>query len=283
MPIDIACSLTKNISISLLVMMNSIACNSRDPHQLRFNVVVPAGERAYFVDRIQRGFPERRFDVRVAEFIPPPYMCGYLQNRFQPKTEQAKQGRFMQYSRLFYNQVFPDLHKTLYLDTDTLILGDVADLYREIATFSTDRLLAAVPHMIPAFMYFSNPCRIKSEIPLLGTTFNSGVMLTDFSLWTDAVYKRLAHYLELDAASNYKLFYLGDETVLNLLFQDFIPLAAKWNCCGYGNIRPLSMVLRKRLRDVAIIHWSGGHHKPWRSSNIPYGKLWQTFNRFEGS
>lgn len=281
MVVDVACSLTKNISISLLVMINSIVSNTRDPKRLRFNIVVPSGECDIFHNLIQKGFPNREFDLRIKDFVPPVFMSDYLQNRFRPKTEQAKQSRYMQYSRLFYKQIFPDIDKVICLDTDILVLGDLSNLYDAVEKFNSDQVFAAAPHLVPAFMYFSNPFLIRSEIPLLKTTFNSGVILTDLSLWQEEIYTRLRHYLQLDAEQDYRLYYLGDETILNLLFQNFIHLDPKWNRCGYGNSRLLTCWMLRPLHEIEIIHWSGGHHKPWRSPHIPYGELWRKYNRFD--
>lgn len=33
----------------------------------------------------------------------------------------------------------------------------------------------------------------------------------------------------------------------------------------------------KTLNQINVIHWSGGHHKPWKNPAIVYGEIWQKY------
>jgi lipopolysaccharide biosynthesis glycosyltransferase len=280
MYIDIAFSLNKTIYLSLLVLINSIISNTSNPKNIRFNIVVPPREKQFFQEKINLAFPKENIIFRIHEYTPPEYVCRYLDLKFKETNEAKRGSRFMQYSRLFLKEVFGDLRKTIYFDTDIVVLGDVVNLYKGVDRFQSDRVLAAVAHCFPAFFYFSNPLAIASELREIKRTFNSGVLLTDYSLWGENIYSTLERYLDLDRRHSYRLFNLGDETVLNLMFKNFIPLDSSWNRCGYGNTRLLTHLIRCDLRSTNAIHWSGGHHKPWRSPNIIYSKFWHRYNRF---
>jgi lipopolysaccharide biosynthesis glycosyltransferase len=280
MTIDLAFSLNKGIALSLLVAMNSVVKNTAQPEALRFNVAVPIGEGAYFQTLLADAFPGRVFDLRLQEYLPPEFMQGYLVKKFARSTGDRRLGRYMQYARLFLGEAFPGLGKTIYLDTDILVLGDVADLYGSVETFTPDRYFAAASQFFPSFLYFSNPFRMWGEIRQFQRSFNSGVILTDFSYWNRATYERLRYYLNLDARRNYHLFNLGDETVLNLMFKDYIPLEPNWNRCGYGNHHLLTRFFdagETFLKTAKVIHWSGGHHKPWKGTAAPFTDLWKTY------
>jgi len=280
MSIDIAFSLTPNISLSLLVAMNSIVKNTAKPGDLRFNLAVPLETEDLFAAEIDRAFPDRQFVVRIQGYRPPGFMTEYLDQRFGPRSPEQNNSRYMQYSRLFLGDIFPDLARTIYFDTDIIVLGDVRELFESDLTFGPDRYFAAVSQFFPAPLYFSQPWVVWSEIRQFQQSFNSGVFLTDFAYWSQTTYDRLRYYLDLDRRYNYKLFHLGDETVMNLMFKDYIPLDRAWNRCGYGNARLIGFLLKKPLSQVKVIHWSGGHHKPWKSKGIAYGQLWQQYNQF---
>jgi lipopolysaccharide biosynthesis glycosyltransferase len=281
MTIDIVVSLNRAIAISLLVVMNSIVQNTQTPDVVRFNVVIPEGERDFFTTQIETAFPERLFRYRLAEFTPPEFMKTYLDNRFREKTPERQRSRYMQYSRLFIKEIFPDVRRVIYFDTDIVVLGDVAQLFSDpvVQSFSETRYVAAVPQFFPCFMYFQKPWQVLGEIRQFKKSFNSGVLLTDVGFWSEATYERLRYYLDLDRRYDYRLYNLGDETVLNLMFKDYWPLARGWNWCGFGNIGLVTSALRfgVDLKQKQVIHWSGGHYKPWRNPKIAFADLWARY------
>lgn len=184
----------------------------------------------------------------------------------------------MQYGRLFLKDLFPDVQRVIYLDCDTLVLADVRSLFAQGEQLNPERYLAAVPHFFPAILYFSNPLKMRADLRKFKSTFNSGVLLTDLSHWNESTYDLLKHYLELDASNRYRLYHLGDETIFNLMFKEtYIPLDTAWNACGYGQGHFISSLLRQPIDKMKIIHWSGGHHKPWESERVIYSDLWRQY------
>ncbi|MEL6813967.1 MAG: glycosyltransferase, partial [Cyanobacteria bacterium J06598_3] len=159
-------------------------------------------------------------------------------------------------------------------------LGEEISNIAQGEQLTAERYLAAVPQLFPAIFYFANPFKMWADLRQFKNTFNSGVLLTDLSFWNEATYASLRHYLDVDAASDYRLYNLGDETVFNLMFKrTYIPLEKCWNCWGYGQINIIGRWLKlTRARSaVNIIHWSGGHQKPWDNDNVIYSELWRSF------
>ncbi len=284
MTIDVAFSLNQGIVVGLLTAMNSVVKNAPEPHQIRFNIAVPPQEVALFEEHINRCFPDPAFQWRLGTFTPPDFLQSYLNHKFKPKTVARTRSRYMQYARLFLKDIFPDLGKVIYLDSDVLVLGDVAHLFHTYP-LTPELYFAAVPHFFPGIFYFGKPLKGFKEALKFEKTFNSGVILTDFRYWDEATYQRLHDYLHWDTRENYRLFNLGDETVLNLMFKHYLPLRSSWNRCGYGNARLYAWLLKQPLAKTDIIHWSGGHHKPWKTKNIVYGNLWWSYvpPSFEGN
>lgn len=293
MYVDIAFSLNRALQTPLLVVINSILRNASDRQNysasegnstlpLRFNIAVPVGDRPFFTDLLHSTFaadhgPEAAI-FRVREFTPPDYLKHYLDSRFKEKKPERRISRYMQYARLFLKDLFPDVQRVIYFDGDTLVLGDVRSLFAQGEQLTPQRYLAAVPQFFPAIFYFSNPFKMWGDLRKFKSSFNSGVLLTDLSFWTAQTYDLLHHYLDLDAKNDYRLYHLGDETVFNLMFKDtYIPLDKRWNCCGYGQPHWIARLLRRDPNKVNVIHWSGGHHKPWQSDRVIYSDLWRSY------
>lgn len=287
MYVDIAFSLNRTLQVPLLVAINAILRNTsrcasaksasggsgstlQDSYSyapLRFNIVVPPGDKRFFEEKIHEAFnadyePEEAV-FRVREFTPPDFLKDYLDRKFSEKKADRRISRYMQYARLFLKDIFPDVTRVIYFDGDTLVLGDVRSLFSQGAHLTPQRYLAAVPQFFPSIFYFSNPFKVWAELRKFKSSFNSGVLLTDLSYWNSQTYDLLHHYLALDSKNNYRLYHLGDETVFNLMFKDtYIPLHSQWNSCGYGQLHWIAALLRKNPEKMSVIHWSGGHHKP---------------------
>jgi lipopolysaccharide biosynthesis glycosyltransferase len=276
MVIDIAFSVNKSYVCGLLAAMNSIVQNTAEPECLRFNVIIPQEELSFFEGKLLAAFPDALFAVRIREYEPIAYIKDYVQAKYKPTNSDKKNALYMLFSRLFVGSVFPDLRKTIYLDTDIVVLGDIADLYNA-QDFTKQRYFAAVPNFFPAIFHFTNPFKALDELRQIKSTFNAGVLFTDLSFWTEETYEKLRYYLDWEKQFDYRLYQLNDETLLNLMFKNYIQLDHKWNSCGYGNARLISWLLKKDLRDMAVIHWSGGHHKPWGTKNIPYRDVWKKY------
>jgi lipopolysaccharide biosynthesis glycosyltransferase len=203
-------------------------------------------------------------------------MADYIHAKYEPMTPTRRVSRYMQYARMFLKDIFPDVSKVLYLDADVVVIGDVATLF-ETVKFSPERYFAAVPHFYPAIFQFGNPFKAIKEMLAFNQSFNSGVLFTDYTYWNAKTDHIFHYYLDWDASCKYGMLNRGDETLLNVMFKDYIQLDRSWNRCGYGNMQFVAKALKKPLDQINVIHWSGGHHKPWKNPAIVYGDIWQKY------
>ncbi len=278
MAVEIVFSLNRSIANPLMVTLNSILQNCQSPEQIRFNIAVPDGEVAYFEQLIQQHFPQSIFCYRLRGFTPKPFLKTYLDKKFKERRIERRVSRYMQYARLFIKDIFPDLNRVIYLDVDVLVLGDIQTLFEHKITFDEQTYLAAVPQNFPAIGYFKRFWLMWSEIRRFKQSFNSGVLLTELKYWSYDTYKKLHYYFELDAKYNHCLFELGDETIFNLIFKEnYYPLPKSWNCCGYGNHPWFTRWMQQNLSTINILHWSGGHRKPWQSPQVIFSSLWSSY------
>lgn len=281
MTIDIVFCLDKAVLRPMIAAMNSIVSNTKDPDRLRFNIAVPAvGEdNRIIAEAIDAAFPAARFSWSTVPVRAPDWIVDYVRGRFGSDISPALLNkRTMQYARLYLSDMFPGLGKFIYFDCDVIVLDDVARLW-DIAAITPERPFAAAPQLFTGILYFSRPLVGWKEGLSIPRPFNSGMFVTDAGAWPGAVTERIRHYLDWNAAHDYKLFALQDEPILNLTFKDYTRISPRWNRCGYGNHPLVARLLKRNRSAISVIHWSGGHNKPWRDPNVVYSREWFAYDK----
>ncbi len=172
------------------------------------------------------------------------------------------------YFRIFIAGMFPQYDKALYLDCDTVILGDISALY------SYDlggNLIGGAPcEGVNSFEVYK---KYVSEVDGLDPSmfFNAGVILMNLkSFREENFYERFA-----DLLKKYKFTVIQDEDYLNVLCQDrVLQLPRAWNKF------PVAKDTLPR-EDLRIVHY-GMTWKPWHYSDIPYQEyFWEYAERTE--
>ncbi len=127
------------------------------------------------------------------------------------------------YYRLFIPELFPQYEKAIYLDCDTVLLADVAELFiKDIG----DNYIGAVADQavaaVPAFCaYTKNALGIDAE-----AYFNSGVIVMNL------IKLREIHFYQAfsDVLSSYDFVIAPDQDCLNLICKDKVYyFGAEWN------------------------------------------------------
>ena len=166
--------------------------------------------------------------------------------------------------RCLLPDVLPNIDKMLYLDTDMVVLGNVAELYD---TPLGDSPLAAVPkHHLASWLEISSSFDNKGERmehvrhlraaasvagPLSGWAFNAGVLL--MSLET----MRRDDFAS-QVRRNFQAFGYDDQTLLNLYAcGDYVKLPVAWN------VDYRDYFFGVDGEPAKIVHWNGPD-KPWQ-------------------
>ena len=178
-------------------------------------------------------------------------------------------------ARLFAGSILPDsINKVIYLDCDTIIIGDMLPFWNTNMNGCT---IAAV----------AEPVVTKSRRPLLNMLpshdyYNSGVIMFDLLKWREDGCEKIAidYFFE-----NSKILVATDQDVLNACFKGAIKtVAPKYNYGSYNIYYPYKL-LRKLAgaspyvseeiyndskKNPVIIHYLG-EERPWRKGNThPY-------------
>ena len=172
------------------------------------------------------------------------------------------------YFRVFIAGMFPQFDKALYLDCDTVIMGDVSELYHY--DLGTNLIGGAPCEGVNSFQIYKD---YVTYVDGLNTDyfFNAGVILMNLKAFREeGFYEQFA-----DLPKKYKFSVIQDEDYLNVLCQDrVLRLPRAWNKTPVGPDK----LAREDLRIVHfIMTW-----KPWRYSDIPYQEyFWEYAEKTE--
>ena len=169
------------------------------------------------------------------------------------------------YYRLFIAEMFPQYSKALYLDSDTVILGDVSELYQ---TDIGDAYLGACHEQA---MVQSREFGTYVE-KVVGVSrynfFNAGMMLINCD--------RFRIHFVLDKFIDYLHYYnfvvTQDEDYLNLICKDHVYwLDQRWNTETFGNV-PYP------VEQAEMIHYIMTN-KPWHYEDCRFGDIFWEYAR----
>lgn len=172
------------------------------------------------------------------------------------------------YFRIFIAGMFPQYDKALYLDSDTVILGDITELY----SFDLgDNLLAGAPcEGVNSFQIYKD---YVSKVDGLNPDyfFNAGVVLMNLKAFREEnFYEQFS-----DLLKKYKFTVIQDEDYLNVLCQDrVLQLPRAWNKTP---VAPDYMA----KEDLRLVHYIMSW-KPWCYDDIPYQEyFWEYAEKTE--
>lgn len=171
------------------------------------------------------------------------------------------------YFRLFIPELYPQYNKALYLDSDTAIVADVADLYnQEIG----DNLIAGVPdgavQMVEIFQDY-----VEKVVGVIdyNNYFNAGIIV--MNLEELRKYKFQEKFLYLLEKVKFEV--AQDQDYLNRLCKGRVKLLdSSWNKMP---------VMGKDDKEIKIIHYNLGA-KPWYFDDVAYQEyFWEYASKTE--
>ena len=166
------------------------------------------------------------------------------------------------YFRLFIADIFPEYDKAIYLDSDTVVLGDISKLYHtDISNMYLGACHERVMMQISEFGEYAERVVGVSRYSF----FNAGVLLINCDLFRDRfLLDKFTQYLH-----TYNFVVTQDEDYLNLLCYDRVFwLDGRWNY----------EVLEGDVggEETFIIHYIMAN-KPWHYADCPYGDIFWSY------
>ena len=156
------------------------------------------------------------------------------------------------YYRLLIPNLYPNIDKALYLDSDILVLDDIANLYN---TNLEDNLVGAihdgaVETIGPFQDYVVNTIGCKTQQDY----FNAGVLLMNLEKMREIDFEN--KFLKLLSRVTFNV--AQDQDYLNVICKDRVAkIDFKWDVMPFEN-------LKQDLQDIKLIHYNLSS-KPWQS------------------
>lgn len=196
------------------------------------------------------------------------------------------------YNRFLLFELLPGIDRLLYVDSDTIFRGDVAQIFD---TDIGDAQVGAVVDYIMTRVLTGPTATADSNVPDLylyfkelgfsdeqiSTYFNAGLILFNFK---NIDLRDATANIRKMARSGKYLF--RDQDILNVYFRGSVfPLDDRFNVfntfqAGYNRVpRHLRSAALEAKSDPVMIHYAAGDHKPWLAA-VPMGQFyWDAISR----
>lgn len=171
------------------------------------------------------------------------------------------------YYRLFIPELYPEYDKAVYIDSDTVCLSDIAELYN---TDMGDNLIAGIPDgVIQAIDIFKDYVERVVGVADYNNYFNAGVIVMNLKELRDYKFEEKFIYM----LEKIKFEVAQDQDYLNRLCKGRVKiLDYSWNRMP---------VMGKTEGKINLIHYNLGA-KPWYFDNVVYQEyFWEYAKKTE--
>jgi len=192
------------------------------------------------------------------------------------------------YYRFFIPKILPELERVIYIDGDTVIIGDISELWNE---YLEDGIVAGV---------VQNPGDPEEHLKIFGSKyyryFNAGVLLLKLEEFKKLYTLETLPAMIVDLYEKFKsnnVLWCADQEVLNYLFngEKYAKfLNCKYNLADYGSNFYYSLCGQnsRSLREwnnannsPIIVHY-GGPQKPWHLGNeLMLSLRWRLYYKYK--
>jgi lipopolysaccharide biosynthesis glycosyltransferase len=255
--LDVAYAVDAGYLAQLAASLTSLVTHCSDPGRLRVTVVhedVPPAAQDWI-----RGLLPHPVRVRFLALESERVAALPLPARISPWITPVS------FSRLLLPELLPESDRVLYLDADTVVLGDVLGI--TATELGGKPLAAAVDPIIPTW---GSRGGVQNAAVRAGREetayFNSGVQLMNLPVWRAT---GLAEAAFAYALREGEALLLADQEMLNAVVAgDFVRLDPVWNTSAFHLEQLPSPQFEERLARTRVLHYLG-ERKPWHDHAVP--------------
>ena len=173
------------------------------------------------------------------------------------------------YFRLFIPELYPQYEKALYLDSDTVVLADIAELYN--TDIGENLVAAAQEGVIQNIKVYQDYVEKVVGVASYKRFFNAGVLLMNLNELRRFQFQEKILYL----LSTVKYSVIQDEDYLNRMCKGRVKFVdSTWNKM------PID-IDNVKIENIKLIHFNYVY-KPWHFDNVLYGEIfWEYAKKTE--
>jgi hypothetical protein len=195
----------------------------------------------------------------------------------------------LNYARIYLADLLPrSVSRVLYLDSDLLVVDDVAHLW--VTDLGPDAALAApeychanfTSYFTDAFWQHPEYASVFANRTRAPCYFNTGVMVIDLDRWRAGGYTaKLEYWMEVQKQEA-RIYELGSLPPFLLVFAGEVKAVEhRWNQHGLGGDNVAGQCRELHPGPVSLLHWSG-KGKPWLRLDAgracPLDALWAPYD-----
>ncbi|KAL6042265.1 hypothetical protein QOT17_024524 [Balamuthia mandrillaris] len=282
--IHVVVAVNKDYLVGLLALLRSIGRNTPHPEAVMVHVIISAsdaenGEESGASALGQKVLCEGCPPVDVTKFTLRREIKDKLNNHYREELNEDSN-----YARLFLHLLFPSLDRIIWLDSDTLALGDLRELWQTPMT-AKGIALAAVPQLDRplkrevgksvqrAFQYRYPERRYDPK----ETTFNTGVFVADLQKWRKRrVEEEFLWWIEIRSKKETLWKFATQPLIWVVFHQQWVRLGEEWNVIDLGWDKTAAS--KRKLKAAKVLHWNGAK-KPWMESAFAsYQNIWKQYD-----
>lgn len=261
------------------VLLRSITKNTSV--QVCAHIVVDIPETRYRLQRQLSHLLEEQINLSCDFVTFGGFDEGFLESNMRVVSDHPTDHAYMQnsmnFARLYLGELLPGEDKVLYLDIDTIVQGDIWQLFR--VELGDEYPMAACPNYVRPFDQEMLDLNLLASHPRYDREyhgFNAGVMLANLAYWRKSgIAAEAKNLMVAHKNSESGLFRFGTQAILNILFyQKYLHLDGAWNLL----LSRWTETTKKQLESAKIIHWKGPR-KPWHEQ-AEHKEYWE---RYRGS
>lgn len=195
----------------------------------------------------------------------------------------------LNYARNYLGELLdPCVKRVIYLDSDLVLVDDVAKLWGVALT--RNRAIGAPEYCHANFTkyftdaFWSDPVLSRAFGSRNPCYFNTGVMVMDLEKWREGHFrKKIENWMELQRKK--RIYDLGSLPPFLLVFGGNVePIDHRWNQHGLGGDNVAGSCRALHPGPVSLLHWSG-KGKPWvrldEKRPCPLDHLWEPYDLYK--
>lgn len=262
-------------SLGVVACARSLFATTAQPERIVLHVIVDPGSAADIRFALSCALGKRRFELHAFEldtYTRHANGTSRLHIRIPMKKHKVNLASELNFARFYLTDML-NADKVVYLDADTIVVGDVAQLY-DSTLVSSGFPFAAVSRkhkkICGAFLNCDNT-EVAAVLERNGVTedqldaFNAGVMVLDLKTWKRVDFTKQVEYW-IRWNEQIPLYDLASNPPLVLAARGrFEHLADEWNC---QRLMPCWSNGTAR-----VLHWNGAV-KPWFNTSHEDTTLW---------